>query len=64
VQAAGATVVSEDQADGIEVSPLISYVSSCYLYSTLPRPMGQTRSLLTRYPGCLHYIFSQSSALL
>jgi UDP-N-acetylglucosamine/UDP-N-acetylgalactosamine diphosphorylase len=31
VQAAGATVVSEDQKDGIEVSPLISYVS-------LPRP--------------------------
>jgi UDP-N-acetylglucosamine/UDP-N-acetylgalactosamine diphosphorylase len=27
VQAAGATVVSEDQKDGIELSPLISYVS-------------------------------------
>jgi UDP-N-acetylglucosamine/UDP-N-acetylgalactosamine diphosphorylase len=27
VQAAGATVVSEEQTDGIEVSPLISYVS-------------------------------------
>lgn len=28
VQAAGATVVSEDAEAGIEVSPLISYVSS------------------------------------
>jgi hypothetical protein len=29
-QAAGATVVSEDSEDGIEVSPLISYVC-CHL---------------------------------
>lgn len=34
VQAAGATVVSEDQKDGIEISPLISYVSHQYRSTT------------------------------
>ena len=32
VQAAGATVVSENQSDGIEVSPLMSYVSTDYVH--------------------------------